>query len=128
MSLRTLLTLSLAMPAIAVNLFVASYSGNITVLQLTSDNDNDNDSYDLRQIRTENTHTPNPSWLLHDSENTVLYCSDDDDANINEYGHLSAFTYSDDGVMSKVPGELSTPRGGVSTTFYNSGQAMAMAH
>ena len=63
-----------------MNLYVASYTGNITslsLLQSPATAGGGGTSYNLTQTSTFNTSTHTPSWLTLDRQNNVLYMVDE---------------------------------------------------
>lgn len=63
----------LAISAVAVNLYVSSYSGILTSLQLTpSAQGSGADGYILTATASNNGSGPQPSWLTKDSYNDVI--------------------------------------------------------
>ncbi len=57
----------------AVNLFVTSYDGNVTTLSLVGSSDN----YTLSESSRMQGCGTQPSWLVCDKPNSVLYCMDE---------------------------------------------------
>ncbi|KAI9708780.1 MAG: hypothetical protein M1820_003735 [Bogoriella megaspora] len=80
----------------ATNLYVASYDGNITTLDLTSSNG----SYSLKATYKNDGCAPNPSWLNLDQPRGILYCADEGLSVTN--GTLSSFSVASDGKLSLV--------------------------
>lgn len=134
--------------ASAVNLFVASYDGNITTLSLTPSISvvqsapqkpfgwpfgynpskpgatTTQWTYSLSTISTFNTSTTSPSWLLLNKQNNLLYLIDENVV----AGNGTIVSYS---TASGLPLEVHrtvAPEGGVHAVFYNSGSAMAIPH
>lgn len=131
----------------AINLFVASYNGNITTLSLTPTLDppswpaqkpfgwpwssgashqssTPQFTYTLSVINTFNTSTQSPSWLLLNHHNNILYLIDE--ATI--FGSGTLVTYS---TSTGIPHELhrlEALQGGVHGVFFNSGTALAIPH
>jgi 6-phosphogluconolactonase (cycloisomerase 2 family) len=57
----------------AVNLFVTSYDGNVTTLSLAGSDNN----YTLSESSRIQSCGTQPSWLVYDKPNSVLYCMDE---------------------------------------------------
>ncbi len=64
--------LSLSRPGQAARLFVSSYSGNITTLDVT----NTKDGVSLKAVAISQGCAPNPSWLEYNSKTSILYFTD----------------------------------------------------
>lgn len=146
-ALRLLSSLLFVSSASAVNLFVASYDGNLTTLSLTPSistvqwapqkpfgwpfghhppgpSTSTQWTYSLNTISTFNTTTASPSWLLLNKQNNLLYLIDENVV----AGNGTVVTYS---TASGTPSEVHrtiAPEGGVYAVFYNSGSAMAIPH
>ena len=106
----------------AVNLYVASYAGNITSLSLLQ---NPNGSYSLTQTSTFNTSTHTPSWLTLNRQNNVLYMIDEAVNATN--GTVVTYQTSYTGHLTEIQREEDIG-GGVYATFYSSGSALAVPH
>jgi 6-phosphogluconolactonase (cycloisomerase 2 family) len=109
-------------PALAVNLYVASYAGNITSLSLLQKADG---SYNLSQTSTFNSSTHTPSWLTLNKQNNVLYMVDEAVNNTN--GTVVSYKTSYTGKLSEIT-RLEDIGGGVDATFFGSGSALAVPH
>jgi hypothetical protein len=121
--MRASLPLSgLVTSAAAVNLYVSSYAGTITSLQL---NQASNGSYSLAQIAVNTGSAPNPSWLTKDEYNDVVYCADEGLTVPN--GTLASYKTSASGELSQID-RHSVISGPVSSVVYNGGKGLAMAH
>lgn len=112
----------MALPALAVNLFVASYAGDITSLSLLQKADG---SYNLSQTSTFNSSTHTPSWLTLNKQNNVLYMVDEAVNNTN--GTIVSYKTSHTGKLSEVF-RVEDIGGGVGATFFGSGSALAVPH
>jgi 6-phosphogluconolactonase (cycloisomerase 2 family) len=112
----------MALPALAVNLYVASYAGNITSLSLLQKADG---SYSLSQISTFNSSTHTPSWLTLNKQNNLLYMVDEAVNNTN--GTIVSYKTSYTGKLSEVF-RIEDIGGGVDATFFGSGSAIAVPH
>ena len=106
----------------AVNLYVASYAGNITSLSLLQ---SPNGSYSLSQTATFNTSTHTPSWLTLNKQNNVLYMIDEAVNATN--GTVVTYKTSYTGHLTEIQ-RVEDIGGGVYATFYSSGSALAVPH
>jgi 6-phosphogluconolactonase (cycloisomerase 2 family) len=106
----------------AVNLYVASYTGNITTLSLLQNPDY---SYNLTQTSTFNTSTHTPSWLTLNRQNNVLYMVDEAVNATN--GTIVSYKTSYTGHLTEIQ-RVQDIGGGVYATFYGSGSALAVPH
>lgn len=107
---------------ITANLFVSSYIGTISTLQLSKSS---NGSYSLNTLSVNNVTKDHPSWLHKDPNNGVLYCLNEG-LNLNN-GSISSFTIGDNGVLSLLGNGL-TISGPVSSVLFNQGRTLAAAH
>ena len=108
----------------ATNLYVSSYNGSITTLQLTSQNG----SYQLQSAYENSGCAPNPSWLNLDQPRGYLYCQDEGLTVSN--GTLSSFSVSQDGNLTLLD-KTNTITGPVNSVIYgnrNGLRALALAH
>lgn len=116
--------------AAAVNLYVASYNGNLTSLQLTENPPKSslptNGSYSLHQTSTFNTSTNSPSWLTLNKQNNVLYLVDET-VNGAANGTLVSYRTSYTGKLTELHRQI-TPVGGVYATFFDNGNSLAVPH
>lgn len=113
---------ALARLSYARNLYVASYTGNITSLSLLQNADS---SYNLTQTATFNTSTHTPSWLTLDRQNNVLYVVDEAVNATN--GSVVSYRTSYTGQLTEIQ-RVEDTGGGVYATFYGSGSALAVPH
>jgi len=116
----------LAVAVSATKLYVSSYAGNITTLDLT----NTNGTYNLAQIDTNNGCAPNASWLHIDAKYQNLYCLDENSASLTN-GSLNSFKIDEkSGALTQVK-RLATPAAPVNSIIYtspNGSQLLAVAH
>jgi 6-phosphogluconolactonase (cycloisomerase 2 family) len=108
----------------ATNLYVSSYSGDITSLSLTSENG----AYDLKAVYTNDGCSTSPSWLELDQARGYLYCSDEGLSTPN--GTLSSYSVAKDGKLTQIQ-KADVISGPVSSVIYGDrlGQrAIALAH
>ena len=107
----------------ATNLYVSSYAGTVTSLQLTPTYKG---AYSLRQVAVENAPGTSPAWLEKDEFNDVVYSLDEGLSGPN--GSISAFLPSASGQLVEIGSPLSVISGPVSSITYNGGKALAVAH
>ncbi|KAF2229051.1 3-carboxy-cis,cis-mucoante lactonizing enzyme [Viridothelium virens] len=108
----------------ATNLYVSSYNGSITTLELTSQNG----SYQLRSVYENAGCSPNPSWLNLDQPHGYLYCQDEGLTVAN--GSLSSFSVAEDGELTLVD-KAATITGPVNSVIYGNRtglRSIALAH
>lgn len=86
-----LASLILAPVAMATQLFVADYSGNITTLTLSETNG----TYALKETSRSQGCAANPSWLTLDAGRGELYCLNEGLNTVN--GSLASFLIQADG-------------------------------
>jgi 6-phosphogluconolactonase (cycloisomerase 2 family) len=108
--------------SLAVNLYVASYAGNLTTLSLLQ---NPDDSYHLAQTSTFNTLTNSPSWLTLNRQNNVLYMIDEAMSATN--GTIVSYKTSFTGHLTEIQ-RVEAMEGGLHAAFYGSGSALAVPH
>jgi hypothetical protein len=113
---------SLVTRGLATNLYVSSYAGTITSLQL---NHEGKGLYSLTEVDVNTGSQPNPSWLMKDEHNDVLYCVDEGLTVPN--GSLASYKTSKSGELSQID-RHSVINGPVSSVVYNGGKALALAH
>ncbi|POS85517.1 hypothetical protein EPUL_004679, partial [Erysiphe pulchra] len=103
----------------AVNLYVASYDGNITSLSLSQTG---NGQYVLSTLSSLKSETPDPSWL-EKSGNLVFLASE----NIQgPNGTVITYKTSDTGILAQVQKPQTTP-GGSSVSTYDVGSDGALS-
>jgi 6-phosphogluconolactonase (cycloisomerase 2 family) len=123
MFLKSLVTLlPVVGRSLAVNLYVASYAGNLTTLSLLQNPDN---SYHLTQTSTFNTSTNSPSWLTLNRQNNVLYMIDEAMSATN--GTIVSYKTSFTGHLTEIQ-RVEAMEGGLHAAFYGSGSALAVPH
>jgi hypothetical protein len=110
--------------ALTTNLFVSSYIGTITTLQLSQYT---NGSYSLKSLSVNNETTDNPAWLMKDPYNQVLYCANEFLSDTVSDGSISAYKIGDGGVLTLLE-KQETVNGPVNTVLFNGGKNMAAAH
>lgn len=117
------LTLSTLVTSVAAtNLYVSSYSGNITTLKLSRDSYG---SYSLSATAVNEGCSPSASWLTKDEGNGIVYCVDEGFTSPN--GTISSFSTSPAGDLTQLDHHL-TLGGPVSSVVYNGGEGVAVAH
>jgi 6-phosphogluconolactonase (cycloisomerase 2 family) len=108
--------------SLAVNLYVASYAGNLTSLSLLQ---NPDQSYHLTQISTFNPSTHTPSWLTLNRQNNILYMIDEAINATN--GTIVSYKTSFTGHLTEIH-RVEALEGGLHGAFYGSGSALAVPH
>ncbi len=100
-----------ATPAVSGSLvFVSSYAGTVTTLNLTGSS--------LTTVTSSTQCGANPSWLATDSAKRVLYCLDEGWGQAN--GSLTSFKIAADGSVAPIT-KVKTLGGPVSSVFYGTG-------
>lgn len=122
MRLQHLSLSSLAATVSATNLWVSSYSGTVTTLQL---NALSSGAYSLTTTATNTGCGGSPSWLTKNDQYDVLHCVDEGMTTRN--GSVSSFQIGSTGALTSITKHDSLP-GGVASTIYNGGKALAVAH
>ncbi|CZR63507.1 uncharacterized protein PAC_13404 [Phialocephala subalpina] len=107
---------------LATNLYVSSYAGNITSVQLSQ---LPNGAYSLNPVSVNDGSVPSPSWLTKDEYNDVVYCVDEGFGVPNS--SIASYKTSKSGELTLIDRHL-TIAGAVSTVVYNSGKGIAAAH
>lgn len=108
--------------ALATNLYVSSYGGNITSVQLSA---LPRGGYSLKELSTTNASLPSPSWLTKDEYNDVVYCVDEGFGVPN--GSVASYKTSRSGALTLID-RHPTIGGPVSSVPYNGGKALVIAH
>jgi 6-phosphogluconolactonase (cycloisomerase 2 family) len=124
MLLQTLTTATLAVATSATKLYVSSYTGNITTLDLK----HSNDKYSLDHVDTVGGCGANASWLQFDPKRENLYCLDEGIVAAN--GSLNSYKVDASGAL-KPNNHLLTPLAPVNSVIYtspNGTQLMVVAH
>lgn len=113
-------------PSSATLLYVASYAGTITTLNLTVPGSRASPAT-LEVISSTTECAPRPAWLTLDHSNSVLYCTERS-ANKTGNGTIVSFQSSKDGNLVPLD-KLKTLGGGVSSTLFGKRQrGLATAH
>ena len=119
------LLLALAATVSATRLYVSSYAGNITTLDLTRTNE----TYKLSCIETNSGCSPNASWLQLDVKHQNLFCLDE--GITTENGTLNSFKINPkSGSLTRVNSTV-IPGAPVNSAIYtgaNGTQLLAVAH
>ncbi|KAL3419776.1 YkgB protein [Phlyctema vagabunda] len=108
--------------ALATNIYVSSYIGTITSLQLSQ---SAYGGYSLKTVAVNTGSAPNPSWITLDSKKRVLYCVDE--GLTVPVGSLSSYSVSASGALTQK-NRQSVVGGPVSSVIYNGGKGLALAH
>ena len=116
------LPLGLVTSSIATNLYVSSYIGTITSLQLSR---YPNGSFKLETVASHNGSYPNPAWLTKNEFNGVVYCVDEGLTVPN--GSLASYKTSSSGELTQID-RHTVISGPVHSVLYNNGKALAVAH
>ena len=125
MLLSSFTAVVLAATTSATKLYVSSYTGNITTLNLLYSNG----AYQLAQLESNNGCQPNASWLHLDAKNSNLYCVDEGIE--TGVGSLNSFKVNHTtGVLTRVNREstLNAPVNSAIYTSPNGTQLLAVAH
>ena len=112
-------------PIVAVNLYVASYAGDLTTLSLTT---SPNNSYSLTEVASTTDCGPNPTWLTIDTNRGLLFCLNEGLTSPN--GSLSSFTISSNGSLTHIQ-NTTTISGPVAGVIYGDAadqRGIALAH
>lgn len=120
LSFTFLLLISVAIVS-ADNLYVSSYSGNITSLSLNTVSGGE---YVLSTLSVLNSLTPNPSWLTKIDNH--IYVSNENFGASN--GTILQLSTTQTGDLSYEKKPLIVPGGPVSMYPYNHRKALAVAH
>jgi hypothetical protein len=116
------LPLGLVTSGATINLYVSSYVGTITSLQLSQHR---NGSYSLNTVAVNHGSEPSPSWLTKDEFNDFIYCVDEGLSVPN--GSLASYKTSKEGKLTQID-RHSVIKGPVSSIVFNAGKALAVAH
>lgn len=106
----------------AERLYVSSYDGKVTTLNLTSTSGSDSPQ-PISTIATSKGCGANPSWLLLDHPSATLYCVDE---GFDTGGSLSSLRTNDDGSLTAL-NRVTTKVSPVSAVFFGT-KGLAMAH
>ncbi|KAH8700510.1 Lactonase, 7-bladed beta-propeller-domain-containing protein [Talaromyces proteolyticus] len=111
---------------LATRLYAASYAGSVTSLALTKTRG----AYELSTLSKTAACGSSPSWLMLDSENSILYCLDEGITALN--GSVTTFKTNQNGTLSMIQ-HLKTLTGPVMSAMYSApqvskGQFLAVAH
>ena len=118
MGFRSFLSLALPTASSATLMYVTSYAGTLTTLNLTTPAVGDNSSKaSLAQVSVTDGCAGSTSWLTLDSANNILYCLDEAFASPN--GTLVTFRTSDNGTLTQLD-KVPTLGGPVSAVLYGS--------
>lgn len=115
---------ALSAAASATNLFVSSYSGDVTTLALSDSNG----TYSLNATSSDPNCGPSPAWLTLDASRGTLYCLNEGLTSPN--GSMSTFTINRDGSLKHVQNST-TISGPVSGVIYGDpagDRSIALAH
>jgi 6-phosphogluconolactonase (cycloisomerase 2 family) len=110
-----------AAAALAVKLYVADSGGNVTTLALTQSGN----AYNLSVAYRTTSCQPNPSWLILDGENEVLYCYDRG-ATTSINGSMNSFSVAKDGNLTAIQ-RVNAPFSGVYAELFGQGHKRGIA-
>ncbi len=113
---------SLGQVALATNIYVSSYSGFISTLQLDQ---HPRSGYSLTSISSNNGSEPSPSWLELAQHEDIIFCVDEGLSVPN--GSIASYKNTASGKL-KLIDRHTTISGPVSTIIYNGGKALVAAH
>lgn len=112
-------------PAAADLLYVSSYSGSVTTLNLTSCTGGSSVP-PMKPVSSSQACGSSPTWLTLDHANAVLYCLDENLSGGN--GSLNSLRTNADGSLTHLDSIDSNP-GPVSAVIYGTkGNGLTMAH
>lgn len=121
MRLPSLSLASVATTVAATNLYVSSYSGNITTLQL---NALPQGGYSLASEAFNQGSAPSPSWLTENHCRSLLFCIDEGNGVPN--GSIASYRTARDGTLTLLD-RVTTLSGPVSGVLFNGGSGLAAA-
>lgn len=108
-------------------LYVTSYAGTITTLNMTATSPAGGKYPAMKSVAANTGCKESPSWLTLDHAGAVLYCIDEGLSTANA-GTLSSYRTNSDGTLSQL-NKVKTAGGPVSGVFYgDKGHGFAMAH
>ncbi len=111
--------LAVAQPAAAVIVYVTSYSGTLTSLNVTLPAAGSNSTAaKIDWLAVNKGCAPQASWLTLDKPNGILYCLDESFGNPN--GSLSSYKTSANGTLTQLK-RVETPSGPVAAVIYGEG-------
>ena len=125
MLLNTFFITALVAGASATKLYVSSYAGTITTLDLAESNG----KYSLNKLYSHNGCQPNASWITLDTQHSNLYCLDE--GTVSGYGTLNSFKLNEDnGTLTQVNRSMTVdaPVNSAIYTSPNGSQLLAVAH
>ncbi|CZT08726.1 uncharacterized protein RAG0_13734 [Rhynchosporium agropyri] len=120
---KAFLALGLVSLALTSRLYVASYSGNITTVELTEKTD----GVELKATFQSQGCAPSPSWLDYYGKTSTLFCTDEGFP--TPEANFTSFKVDSDGSLTFLD-RVTTLNGGVNTVTYMVGKEklMAVAH
>ncbi|KAL6718915.1 hypothetical protein ACLMJK_003150 [Lecanora helva] len=125
MLLLSLVATALVATASTTKLYVSSYAGTITTLNL----EHNNGTYSLTKLFSNTGCQANASWIRMDAPNHNLYCVDE--GTVTGYGTLNSFKINEEtGNLTKVnrAKTAAAPVNSVMYTSPNGTQLLAVAH
>ncbi|KAI5463400.1 Lactonase, 7-bladed beta-propeller-domain-containing protein [Mariannaea sp. PMI_226] len=120
-----------AAPSPSKYLYVASYLGSVTSLSLAKQiqrRSSGDGVPSLKPVASTEGCAGSPSWLMFDSTNKVLYCTDEGLSSADDEGSISSFRAISDGSLVRLD-RVRTISGPVSAILYGThGNGLAVAH
>ena len=109
-----------------MNLFVSSYDGTVTTLSLGGAGSD----YTLRTVSKAQGCGSNPSWLVYEKPNRVLYCMDENmDSPLEDPSAIfTSYNIDASGTVSPQKSDNLTTTAAVSGVLFNDNKHMAIAH
>lgn len=108
---------------IATQLYVSSYIGTITTLDLHQIGGKN--KFELTTLAVDHTAPQNTSFLLFDKDRDVIYCTEEGFDVPN--GFVSSYKTSSKGALKQIS-RIPTIIGDVHQALYNGGKSLAVAH
>lgn len=119
-----LLSLSLAASTSAALLYVSSYAGTVTTLNLTLPAGDANATGSLEAVSTSTDCSSSPAWLTLDEPNSLLYCLNE---GLTPPASISSFKTNEDGSLALLD-QVEVLLGPVSSVIYGAdGGGLAVA-
>jgi hypothetical protein len=118
--------LALAGVSHATRIYVSSYSGNITTVDLSPKNGGLEGNLTLTPVAQSTGCFPSPSWLEFDKKTSTLYCSDEGNPDPTK-ASFSSFQTSANGTLYMLD-RITTLNGCVYSKIYENDTALAIAN
>ncbi|KAH8678802.1 Lactonase, 7-bladed beta-propeller-domain-containing protein [Tricladium varicosporioides] len=114
-------TCAIAQATGSTKLYVSSYAGTITSLDLSKTAG----GYSLKSVAVNTGSAPSTTWIEKDPTKSIIYVLDEGFTSPN--GSFAAYTTSASGALTQI-NRLMTLGGPVSSVLYNGGKSIAVAH